>query len=176
MNLDFVIFQSFNQMAGGAPFLDNLAIFFAQYAGYLILLTLLLLLLRNFKKYKKLIILSFSAAFISRFVVTELIRYFYFRPRPFVVGSVNLLIPHNPTASFPSGHASFYFALSTVIYFFNKKLGVLFLIISFLIGIFRIYCGLHWPSDIFGGMLIGILIGWCVIKIKKVKKFKFAGS
>ena len=167
MNLDFLIFQSFNRVAGKMPFLDSLAIFFAQYAGYLILLLLLVFLLRNFKKYKKPTILSLSAAFISRFVVVELIRYLYFRPRPFVVGSVNLLIPHNPTASFPSGHASFYFALSSVIYFFNKKLGILFFIISALIGVSRIYCGLHWPLDILVGAMVGVLVGWLFVRLLK---------
>jgi len=167
MNLDFLIFQSLNRIAGKMPFLDSLAIFFAQYAGYLLLLILLVFLLRNFKKHKKPTILSLSAAIFSRFVVTELIRYLYFRPRPFVVSSANLLILHNPTASFPSGHASFYFALSTVIYFFNKKLGALFLIISFLIGVFRIYCGLHWPSDILVGAVVGVFVGWLFVRLLK---------
>lgn len=175
MSLNQEIFQAIYNFSGNFIWLDKLAIFLAEYLGYFLILASFAIFIWK-KEYRKIIFLALLSAFVSRFVVTEIIRALYFHPRPFQMLSISPLISHPPTASFPSGHASFYFALSTVIYFFNKKLGVLFLIISFLIGIFRIYCGLHWPSDIFGGMLIGILIGWCVIKIKKVKKFKFAGS
>jgi undecaprenyl-diphosphatase len=170
MNLDFLIFQTINNFSGKFLFLDKIAIFFAEYAGYLLLLVLALLLIKDFKKYKDLVIKSLLAAFVSRFVIAEIIRHFYFRARPFIENAVNLLITHKPTASFPSGHASFYFALSAVVYFYNKKLGAIFFLTSFLMGISRIYCGLHWPSDILAGALVGIFVGWFIWKLKQIRK------
>jgi len=61
--------------------------------------------------------------------------------------------------SFPSGHAIFFFALSTVIYSFNKKLGIFFLAFSTLMSIARIFVGVHWPSDILAGAILGTIIG-----------------
>jgi len=176
MNLDSLTFQTLNNMAGHLISLDKLAIFFAEYSGYLLLLVLVFLLIKNFKKYKSLVIVSLVSAFVSRFVIVEIIRHLYFRTRPFVENSVNLLIVHKPTASFPSGHASFYFALSTVVYFFNKKLGAIFFLTSFLMGLSRIYCGLHWPSDILAGALIGIFVGWSVRSFVKFQRSNLVRS
>jgi len=171
--LDWKIFYFLNQWAGKNVFLDGLAIFFAQYSGYFLLLILVFLLFKNYRRYKNLVFVSLGSALVSRFLFTELIRHLYFRSRPFVENSVNLLIYHKPTASFPSGHASFYFALSTAAYFYNKKLGIFFFLVSFLMGISRIYCGLHWPSDILVGVAIGVLVGWLFVELfKKIKKIK----
>jgi undecaprenyl-diphosphatase len=167
MNLDLLIFRAINNLAYKSPFLDGLAILFAKYSGYLLILTLFFLLIKNWKKYKNLVIASLIAAFISRFVIVEIIRHLYFRPRPFAENIVNFLIAHKPTASFPSGHTSFYFAISAVVFFYNKKLGLVFLLTSLLMGISRVYCGLHWPADILAGALIGIFVGWIMIKLTK---------
>ncbi len=64
--------------------------------------------------------------------------------------------------SFPSGHAAFFFALSTAVYFYNKKWGVFFFIASSLLSIGRIMGGVHYPSDILGGAIIGVLCAYLV--------------
>ncbi|MDP2741722.1 MAG: phosphatase PAP2 family protein [bacterium] len=172
MNLDLYILNLINGLAGKWTGLDYLAIFFAEYFEYFLLLLLFLFFILRVKKYWKIVFISLSSAVISRFVVAEIIRFLWFRPRPFVENSVNLLINHDPTeSSFPSGHASFYFALSTAIYFYNKKLGILFYIGTFLIVISRVFVGIHWPSDILAGALLGIFIGWLTNRVFKRIKF-----
>ena len=171
--LERQIFYFLNQWAGKNVFLDELAIFFAQYSGCFLLLILVFLLFKNYRRYKNLVFVSLGSALVSRFLFTELIRHLYFRPRPFVENSINLLIYHKPTASFPSGHTSFYFALSAAVYFYNKKLGIFFFLVSFLMGTSRIYCGLHWPSDILVGAVVGVFVGWLFVELfKKIKKIK----
>lgn len=162
-SLDFYIFHQLNQFALKKLWLDTLFIFFAQYFEYILLFILLLFLVRNCKKYWPMVFLAFFAAFLARFGVTEIIRYLLPRFRPFVENSVNLLINY-PVGepSFPSGHASFYFALSTVIYFYNKKAGIGFFLASFLIAISRVICGIHWPLDILIGALVGIFSGMLI--------------
>lgn len=163
--MDFYFFNLLNQFAGRWDILDAVAVFFARYIGYILVLAALLFLLKNFKKYWPMAAKVFVAAVLSRLVITELIRFFWERPRPFVENNINLILSHDATGSFPSGHAAFYFAIAAVVYFYNKKLGVLFFIASFLMGVARVFSGVHWPSDIFAGALIGIFSGWLVMKI-----------
>jgi len=69
------------------------------------------------------------------------------------------LIPEDLHMSFPSGHMTFLFALGMAIYFHNKKAGYLLFAGGFLIGLARIFVGVHYPLDIFGGIILGILVG-----------------
>lgn len=164
MNIDLYIFQQINQFAGKFVCLDGLAVFFAKYFEYILILFLLSFLVKNFKKYWPMIIQGFLSAVLARFVIVDFIRWLWLRPRPFVGNHINLLFSYNSAEpSFPSGHAAFYLAIATIVYAYNKKAGVLFYIASFLIAIARVFSGIHWPSDILVGALIGIFSGWLII-------------
>ncbi len=104
-------------------------------------------------------------------VAVEGIRLFVHRPRPFIADpSIHALFVES-SYSFPSGHASFFFALSTVVYMHNRKWGLFFFAVSTLIGIARVAAGVHYPSDIVGGAILGILVGWgCSRVLEKVMK------
>jgi undecaprenyl-diphosphatase len=166
--MDLYLFNLINQYAGKWDFLDKLAIFFANQFQNVLFVALVLLLLINFKKYFPMMVSAAGAILLSRIVITEAIRFLFFRPRPFLVEKVNLILPYNPAeASFPSGHAAFFFALAMAIYLQNKKLGLFFFVSAFLVTIPRVFGGIHWPSDILAGALIGIFSGWLVHKILK---------
>jgi undecaprenyl-diphosphatase len=164
--VDSFLFFAINRFAGKSPILDNLAIFFAEYLGYILIFFLLLSLIRNFKKYRLIVAQAFTAAILARLVIVNIIRWLSPKPRPFIENQVNLLLSHEATNSFPSGHAAFYFAIATAVYFHNRKTGIIFFLASFLIGISRVFCGIHWPSDILVGAIIGIFSGWVIKKIK----------
>lgn len=88
------------------------------------------------------------------------------RTRPFLYNdAVELLIKAPKDFSFPSGHTSASFAVSTVIFLFDKKLGILTYIFSFLIGFSRLYLYVHYPSDVFCGAVIGILSALLSMKV-----------
>ncbi len=167
MNIDLYLFNLINGLAGKYSALDTLGIFIAENSEYILGVFLVMILIYlprrqagNFKKYWKMVLEAVIAAVVTRFVIAEIIRAFYFRARPFVSYQVNQLINYNSLeASFPSGHACFYFALSTIIYFYNKKLGIAFYVFSLLIVFSRVFVGIHWPSDILAGAIIGIIMG-----------------
>jgi undecaprenyl-diphosphatase len=167
MNIDLYIFQQINQLVGKSAFLDFLGVFFAKYLGYILVALLFLFLVKNFKRNWRMLVFGLGAAVLARFGIVELIRFFTERARPFVENNVNLLLTHSAAYSFPSGHAAFFFALSTVVYLYNKKTGFLFLLASFLISVSRVFAGIHWPSDILAGALIGGIVGWLVVRIFK---------
>lgn len=170
--MDLYIFQAINGLAGKCPVLDYLGVFFAEYLGYVLILILVTFLIKDFKRYFKMAAGALVAAILARFGLVTLIRIIVPRSRPFVENNVNLLLSHETFSSFPSGHAAAFFALSAVVYSFNKKLGIIFLISSCLISIFRVFCGIHWPSDVLAGAIVGIFSGWLVAKIFKKLQMK----
>ncbi|TSD02740.1 MAG: Bacitracin transport permease protein BCRC [Parcubacteria group bacterium Athens0714_26] len=163
------LFYYLNSFAGRAVWLDDLIIFFGTYLAYILVAVFLIVVIRD--KNWKMLFISAASVFLSRLVVTELIRFFYFLPRPFVNNTIYQLISHDASGSFPSGHAAFFFALAMVIYFFHKKWGMVFFVCALLMGMARIVAGIHWPIDILGGAVIGIFSAWLVNKISKRYNF-----
>jgi len=168
MNIDLYLFNLINQFAGKWEWLDYSAMFFAKYLEWFLWLVLILFLVVNIKKNWKIVVQAFLAAGITKFILAEFIRWLWFRPRPFVALNFIPLINQSPLeASFPSGHASFYFAMSTIVYFYNKKAGILFYIATIIITLSRIFVGVHWPSDILAGAVLGVLVAWGLNKLFK---------
>ena len=106
ISLDMRIFNGVNQFAFKYFWLDALAIFFAKYFGYILVFLLLSFLFwpsktkkaewsdflfENLKKYWLMIVQAFLAGILARFVIVDIIRWFFDRPRPFVENHVNFL-------------------------------------------------------------------------------------
>ena len=91
-----------------------------------------------------------------------------FRFRPLHEKGLNFLLPYGmvPTtlehwSSFPSDHATLFYTLSTGMFFISKKIGTIAIAYTTLfIALPRIYLGLHYPTDIIAGALIGIMIAF----------------
>ena len=162
--MDLYLFNLINQYALRWSFLDTLGIILAEYLGYALILFIVILAILNFRKNLKLAIQAALAGILARFGFVSFIRGILPRSRPFANNDVNLLFEHN-ASSFPSGHAAFFFAISTIVYFYNKKLGIIFFLSSFLIVVARVFSGVHWPSDIFAGAIVGIFSGWLIHKL-----------
>jgi len=108
------------------------------------------------------------AAF-SYFLITPALKDLFVRPRPFVVHRVNQLVSEDALSySFPSGSAVLTFALATAILFFNRKMGFVFLVLAFFTSFAQVFVGVHYPFDVIGGMLVGVvfsLISWQIFRI-----------
>ncbi len=184
MGVDYLVFNWLNSLAFRCPFIDALGIFLAKYFPYILVVIALIFLLKNFKKYFPIALRALVAAGLG-LAIAKAIRFFWLRPRPFIALQIKPLLTHSPSSSFPSFHATFFFAFTAIILIYcwgkaetecNKKLwlrlDLLFFGASLLIVIARIFCGLHWPSDILGGIGLGIV---CALLIHKVfnKYFSF---
>ncbi len=170
MNFDYFLFEYIHNLAGRWVCLDSIGIFFAAYFQYIFCGALLFFLFlgknkEELNKNRLMVGLAFGAVIIARLGLTEIIRWLWFRPRPFIEYGFTPLINHDLSASFPSGHAAFFFALVAVIFLFNKKAGWWFLAGSLLISLARIFAGVHYPFDILSGAAVGIFSGWLVVEI-----------
>lgn len=159
IHLDTTLFFLLNNCAGYSQLADSIIVFFAEYLAYILVAVFFVLVYLSKERLREKIVMISIVAFSSlfaRYVITELIRFFYHRPRPFLTYHVHQLLPET-SYSFPSGHSTFFFAFSYAIYLYNKKWGVWFLGATVLMTISRIMAGVHYPSDIVGGAIIGIL-------------------
>jgi undecaprenyl-diphosphatase len=95
-----------------------------------------------------------------------------FRPRPAHNPELVFQLPYGVAAtnlegwsSFPSDHAALLFALVTGIFFISRILGALIAVyLLFIIVLTRIYLGLHYPTDLLAGAILGIAITWVAIR------------
>ncbi len=164
MALDINLFYFLNNLAGQSRIFDILVVFFAEYFQYLLIaIFLLLFYFSQYARQKKLRLfwVTVVSTIGARLGVTELIRFFYHRPRPFVTYQVHQLISENGW-SFPSGHSAFFFAMATAIYFYNKKWGIGFFLAAVLMNISRVIAGVHYPMDIIGGAIVGMAVAYIV--------------
>lgn len=97
------------------------------------------------------------------------------RQRPcWIDSSVQLLIPVPRDYSFPSGHTMHSFTAAVMIFFHYKKWGIMTLVLAAVIAFSRMYLFVHFPTDILGGLVIGVFVAvsvkWLDMYIDK-KKF-----
>lgn len=180
MSWDFAIFFWLNSVAGISPYLNWFIVFAAQYLLYVMVAVFFIFpifpiplrLQEIFKKNSEFFIFGMVSSLVARYGVTELIRLFYDRPRPFeALDGVILLVNHPSVASFPSGHAVFSFALALAVFLYYPRAGRWFFLAASLMGIARVIAGVHWLSDILSGALIGVAVTYAAyIVLLKIKK------
>lgn len=161
------LFLTINSWVGQTYWLDQFMIFSAGLLGYLLIAGVVLLFLTNREKYRDMLLVSLGAAILGRFGFVATFRHFYYHPRPFMISqNIHVLMNNETESSFPSGHAIFFFALATGVYFYNKKAGYAYFALAGLIGFARIFVSVHWPLDILVGAVSGIVIAYIVELVK----------
>lgn len=113
------------------------------------------------KKTRRVGVISFLALAGSYCITNLFLKNYVARIRPYeVIDGLNCLIAKADDWSFPSGHASASFACAVAIYKSRPKLlGIACMIMAFLISFSRLYVGIHYPSDVICGAIIGTLVG-----------------
>lgn len=108
---------------------------------------------------------------ISSNVIKEIVA----RPRPChilngvpVLPDIHLLVPCGSGYSFPSSHAVNNFAFATLMTLFYGRFWYLFFLYAGIMGFSRVSTGVHYPSDILGGAIIGSLLALFIFSIWKI--------
>ena len=99
-------------------------------------------------------VLSYLLVFgLGQFVLKDLVA----RVRPCQIDRTIALLVERPTSySFPSTHAAWAFAAATSVFLHHKKAGIAVLALAALIAFSRLYLFVHFPTDVLGGIVLGV--------------------
>lgn len=112
------------------------------------------------KKYRKDGLLLLAGLALGVLVGNVILKNWIARPRPcWLDTSIKLLVANPTDYSFPSGHTLASVIGATVLTMTNRKFGWAAILLAALIAFSRLYLYVHFPSDILGGIVLGILIG-----------------
>ena len=149
------VFKNINRFAGRWKWLDVIAIFCARFLIYVLVLCLgFFAVIYN---QRDLVIYPLLSGFCAAFIFNKIIYFFYEEARPADLKSTKVLIPVPENPSFPSRHAAMLFGISFNLFFYNMPLAIFFTACSCLVGISRVFCGVHYFRDILGGLVAGLL-------------------
>ncbi|OGE74276.1 MAG: hypothetical protein A3C49_02290 [Candidatus Doudnabacteria bacterium RIFCSPHIGHO2_02_FULL_42_25] len=166
--MDYAIFEAINGLAGKSSFLDGFGIFLATVLIFIFLGFIGGLLANKQWNLRKRVYIAFISALISRVILVEIIKRLIDRPRPFEVLDVHqLLVDEGSGKSFPSGHTVIFFSIAFA--FWGTRWFWPMFIIATLGSIVRIFVGVHYPSDILVGAIIGAAVSLVLLKLHKIK-------
>ncbi|AJH84025.1 PAP2 superfamily protein [Bacillus thuringiensis] len=148
--MNYKMFRAINRLAGHNSTLDTFMIFISQKTRFLYIFLLALMWFRN-NSYKKIILFAGLSVGFALFI-NCFIQLFYFKPHPFVIHRVRLLIPLKNNSSFPSKHTVLAFALVSSVLLRERLFGSIMWFLAILTGFSRN------PFDIIG-ILTSIAIG-----------------
>ncbi len=167
---EIALFQTLNGLAGNNWLLDNIARIFVGDYFVPVLLSLSLLALwfgaktpHRREGQQRAVLASVVAIAIANLVVfglngTDLA----LRPRPFDVDTQAAMAAQSifylpPDPAFPSNSMAVGFAIAVSVMRANRPFGIAMVVIAGMMGLSRVYAGVHFPADVIAGATIGLV-------------------
>lgn len=156
-------------------FMDGFWVFVTHLGDDGILWIAIGLTLLFFKKTRPIGFTMLISLLINFIIVNVTLKDLIARDRPFVVNKaievLRIKLP-SPHRSFPSGHTSGSFSAMFALYkWVPKKIGIPALILATLVALSRLYVGVHYPTDLIGGCLVGFMSSvWAYHIVQTVRR------
>jgi undecaprenyl-diphosphatase len=113
------------------------------------------------------------ASSLSILITEDILKNIFVRYRPPVsLGTITIGSPLLDY-SFPSGHATFAWALAVVLASKEPRARWLFYGLAFFISLSRVYLGVHYPADVIAGTLVGLGIGYFSLWVERMSVAKY---
>lgn len=160
LNIDNWIL-SFIQEYIANPFLDRVFPLITSIGDTGLLWIAIAVVLLFSRKNRKVGVLLIVALLITTFLGEGILKNLIQRPRPFLAMNKDVLLIDRPSSySFPSGHTGSSFAAAYILANYFKRYRIIFYIIASLIAFSRLYLYVHYPTDILGGIALGVFSGY----------------
>jgi undecaprenyl-diphosphatase len=160
------IFRVAYSFAHRSGILDGLIIFSAKYLIWFVVIWAIFKLFRKndwgenvtpWKGRLQVFAVGLLAVILSRGIVSNILHSLIESPRPFVALGIDPLFNHLAENSLPSGHTAFLMPVALALFLLSRKAGWYGLAAVLVVGCARVIAGVHWPSDVLAGMLIGLI-------------------
>ena len=140
-------------IAGSALFVSNILIYI------LVILAIIISFFIRRDIFDVILLLSAGA---SSWIASYVIKNITHISRPFVELNLTPLFMESGF-SFPSSHVTAISAISVIIWSIDYRLGIVFFIFTIMVAVSRMVIGVHYPVDVIGGLILGVLIGLSVL-------------
>ena len=152
------------------PWLDPIVSFYTKLGDAGILWISLALGLLISKRTRKAGVLALIAMALGLLVTNFTIKPLVERPRPWLDWPIAPLVVEDDPNSFPSGHtcAAFAAAMIWAKTLPGQRSRIWAVALAVLMGLSRLYVGVHYPSDVLVGAMVGSLCAWVVWKASQV--------
>lgn len=154
---NLTMLRAINNLGNEFPFFNPLAIFFAEHMVFVLAAFMLIHWLTGTHNDRKMVVGGILAFFLSE-VIAKTVGFLYSHHQPFALfPNINQLIPHEVDNSFPSDHTILFFSIAVSTFLHHKRKGLILLFVAALVGLSRVWVGVHYPVDVLFGVLIATI-------------------
>ncbi|MFE5431042.1 undecaprenyl-diphosphatase [Peribacillus simplex] len=173
--MNSTLFRMINNLGKQYTDLNPFFVFIAEYMIYFLVLAVLMFLFSRRNNNRIMVICAFITLVISE-LLAKIAGQFHSNNQPFAeLPNVNRLVEKAVNNSFPSDHTIIFFSFCITFWLFKRGWGILWVILAVLVGISRIWVGVHYPADVLVGAIISIvsatIVYKIVLKLSLTKKF-----
>jgi len=156
--VNYRIFEVLNADAGRWPLVDDIMRFSAVYLVFLVFSIGGAVAVHALTRHRIRPVISLASALVLAFLLGQVLGHASHEQRPFQSHAVHQLIAHSPGVSMPSDHATAAFAVAFgVLVFLSRPAGLALTGLAIVIGVARVWCGVHYPGDVLAAAIIAAL-------------------
>ncbi len=162
------MFASFNRqlfdiihgaLVSGPLGMERAVVFGALYLPFIVAAICLVVFFIEHNRHRRhwLLVELLASVLLATLAFADNLQILFGHVRPFVLLNFVPAIPPVIAFSFPSSHASALFALAVTVRLHHKRVGDVLIFLALVNGFARVAVGVHWPIDILGGIVVGII-------------------